>query len=397
MNALLARSCGNLIETAASNFWRCRILYIIGQLGGGGSERQLLYLLRELDRKRYPPGILVWNFSPSDRYVEEIKSIGVPIYWFTRTASQIAKLRALRRFTRSLRAEVIHSCSFFTNFAAYWAAWGASAVAVGSLRGEFTKAKEDSGPLLGRLGARWPQSQIYNSVSSAEIARRSRGIFSPKHIDVIRNGLDLQQFCVFNGYPIVKEYIVGVGSLLSLKRWDRVLTIVDKVRREGAVCKVRIAGDGSERGRLEKQALALGISEYVEFLGATLDVRGLLAKSRFLVHTSETEGCPNAVMEAMACGRPVVAMDAGDIPLLVEDGKTGFVIRQGDEETFARRVVQLLSDDDVCHRMGLAARIKAEREFGLDHLVTRTLDAYRTAGWRDRHSEHSQAETIHPR
>jgi glycosyltransferase involved in cell wall biosynthesis len=211
------------------------------------------------------------------------------------------------------------------------------------------------------------------------MARRSRGIFSPKHINVVRNGIDLQEFTVLNGSPVVEECIVGIGSLLALKRWDRVLRMVEKVRREGAVCKVRIAGDGPERSRLERQAQDLGISQYVEFLGATHDVRVLLEKSRFLVHTSDSEGCPNAVMEAMACGRPVVAMDAGDIPSLVEDGKTGFVIRQGDEATFGKRVVRLLSDDHLCHRMGLAARVKAEQEFGLDNLVTRTLDAYRTA------------------
>jgi len=69
--------------------------------------------------------------------------------------------------------------------------------------------------------------------------------------------------------------------------------------------------------------------------------------------------------------------------LLVEDGKTGFVVRRGDEEKFGQCVMQLLSDEYVCRRMGLAARAKAEREFGLDRLVSETLDAYRTAGWKD--------------
>jgi glycosyltransferase involved in cell wall biosynthesis len=394
---LIASSCGTPTETTASNSGRCRILYIIGQLGWGGSERQLSYLLRELDRKRYPPALLVWNYSPDQHYIDVIRSLSVPIHFFPQDTSSAAKLKGVRRLAQSLGAEVIHSCSFYTNFPAYWAALKTSAVAVGSLRGEFDKGKKDSGPLLGRLSARWPRYQIYNSVSSAEMARRSGGMFSPKHIDVVRNGLDLQQFCVLKGNSIVEEYIVGIGSLLSLKRWDRVLRIVNQVRRRGAECKVRIAGDGPERRRLERQAQDLGISEHVEFLGSTLDVRQLLEKSRFLVHTSDSEGCPNAVMEAMACGRPVVAMDAGDIPLLVEDGKTGFVIREGDEETFEKRVVLLLSDDDLCHRMGLAARVKAERELGLDHLVTCTLDAYRTAGWKDTHSAHSQAELIRPR
>ena len=85
----------------------------------------------------------------------------------------------------------------------------------------------------------------------------------------------------------------------------------------------------------------------------------------------------------MACGIPVVAMDAGDIPYLVEEGKTGFVVRQGDEEAMADRMTRLLNDVSLCKLMGLAARAKAEREFGLQRLVSETLEAYRTGGWKD--------------
>jgi glycosyltransferase involved in cell wall biosynthesis len=109
----------------------------------------------------------------------------------------------------------------------------------------------------------------------------------------------------------------------------------------------------------------------------------LIADSTFLVHTAEDEGCPNVVMEAMACGRAVVAMDAGDVPYLIENGKTGLIVQRGDETTFAECVSQLLCDHELCCRMGLAARAKAEREFGLERLVSETLEAYRSAGWKE--------------
>jgi glycosyltransferase involved in cell wall biosynthesis len=88
-------------------------------------------------------------------------------------------------------------------------------------------------------------------------------------------------------------------------------------------------------------------------------------------------------MEAMACGLPVVAMEAGEISYLVEDSKTGFVVSQGDEAMFVRRLAELLSDDDLRSRLGLAAREKAQREFTLERLVLETLAVYRAAGWRD--------------
>jgi glycosyltransferase involved in cell wall biosynthesis len=363
---------------------KCRILYLVGQLGCGGSERQLSYFLRAINRLRYPSHLLVWNYSPDDRYVEEIRSLGVPIHSFPRGSSSIAKLSETRRLASLLRPELIHSFSFFTNFPAYWAAFNSNAVALGSLRGEFAKSKEDTGPLIGRLSARWPRFQICNSAVVANAIKASGELWSPLNIDVVRNGLDMRQFDHVPQFESSKPLIVGVGSLLPLKRWDRILRIFQRVRAQGYECRLIIAGDGTHRPALERQSRELGLDGHSEFIGVTSDVPELLMRSRLLVHASETEGCPNVVMEAMACGRPVVAMEAGDIPLLVEDGKTGYVIRQGDQETFGQRVIQLLSDEALCRRMGQAARKKAEREFGLERLVAETLAAYEHAGWKDR-------------
>ena len=162
------------------------------------------------------------------------------------------------------------------------------------------------------------------------------------------------------------------------------LQIVAAVRAKKQDLFVRHAGGGPLLTELVEQARQLGLNGSVEFLGPQTETAELLADSMFLIHTADEEGSPNVVMEAMACGRAVVSTDAGDVPYLVEDGKTGFVIGRGDNTTFADRVVELLTDRELCQRMGQAARAKAEQEFGLDSLVPETLAAYRAAGWRER-------------
>jgi glycosyltransferase involved in cell wall biosynthesis len=360
----------------------CRILYIIGQLGCGGLERQMSYLLRAMDRQRYPSHVLVWSYSPDHRYVEEIRSLGVPIHWFPQRASRIAKLCGARRLAQSLGAEVIHSYTFHTNIAAWWATLGSTALPVGSLRGSFLVARRNTGTILGRVCARWPHAQIFNSGAAQKTAEYCATMFKPNHMYVVRNGLDLRYF---SPQPFPHNVtLLAVGSLYPIKRWDRLIKIISLLSARGIQFQVRHVGDGPLRGELEELARRLGVDGLIRFLGPRNDIPELLADSFFLLHTAEAEGCPNVVMEAMACGRAVVAMDAGDIPFLVEDRKTGFVIRPGDEETFGQRVMQLLSDEELCRRMGLAAREKAEREFGLERLVAETLDVYRAAGWKDR-------------
>jgi glycosyltransferase involved in cell wall biosynthesis len=361
----------------------CRLLYVTGWLHTGGQERQLYYLLRTMDRARYKPAVAVWRYREEDIHVPRIQALRVPIHPFSPAWSGAAKLRAFRRLVRQLQPEVIHSYGFYTNFAASWGAWGTRAVAVGSVRSAFAGAEELAGPWLGRLCYRWPRHQIYNSSSAAETARHARSLFVPRHLYVVRNGLDLARF---PSSPLATDgpvRILGVGYLLPVKRWDRLLRAARELKRRGLDYLIRIAGDGPLRGPLEQQAKDLGVLDRVEFLGHRDDIPALLTDATFLVHTAEHEGCPNAVMEAMACGRAVVAMDAGDIASLVDEGKTGFVVPQGDASTLVERMLQLMAERDLCQHMGAAGRAKAERTFTLARLVTETLAAYRAAGGKD--------------
>ena len=88
-------------------------------------------------------------------------------------------------------------------------------------------------------------------------------------------------------------------------------------------------------------------------------------------------------VQSIMLGRAVVSTNVGDVPFLVEDGRTGFVARCGEDATLAERITMLITNHDLCYRMGKSGRTRAEREFGLDRLVSETLAAYRAAGWKE--------------
>jgi glycosyltransferase involved in cell wall biosynthesis len=360
----------------------CRFLYLIGELGPGGSERQLYYLLQGMDREHYRPVVAVWNIRGNNVFGPQIRALGVALHSFPPELSAAAKLREFRRLVGELKPEVVHSYSFYTNFVAHWGSCGTQTVALGSIRNDFTSEKKYAGPWIGRLSSRWPRRQISNSSLAVEVVRRSRNLFVPEQVHLVRNGLDLELFRSVPSITGREVHIVGVGSLIPRKRWDRLLLAALELKRRGLDCLVRIAGDGPLRGSLRQRARDLGLADRIEFIGYTENIPKLLSRATLLVHTADHEGCPNVIMEAMACGRAVVATNVGDVPYLVEDGKTGFVVRRGDDTTLAARMATLITQIDLCRQMGEAGRVKAEREFALDRLVAGTLDAYRASGWK---------------
>ncbi len=361
----------------------CRLLYVVGQLRAGGLERQLFYLLQAMDRRRYKPAVFVWNYQDDDVYVARIRALEVPVWSFSGIHGGRAKLGAFRRLVRQVRPEVLHSYSFYTNLAAYWAAWASNTVPLGSVRSDFLGDKKESGPWLGRLSARWPRCQIFNSEHALREALRVGGLFIPKAMHVVRNGIDLHHFQPSPVPNTARPILLGIGTLIETKRWDRLIKIAARLKKEGNHFKLKIVGAGSLGGALSQVVRDLQIEDRVDLPGQLEDISAELGQASCLVHPSEVEGCPNVIMEAMASGRAVVAVDSGDVTALVEHGKTGFVVAKEDDAALAQYVTLLLTNPGLSQKMGEAAREKANREFGLDRLVRETLSAYRAAGWKD--------------
>ena len=370
---------------------KSRLLYLVGSLASGGLERQLSYLLRAMDRERYQPAVAVWSFCETDVNVREFRALGVPIHALPDGPSPLAKLVALRRLVRRLQPELIHSYSFYTNVAAYLAARAVKAVAVGSVRSDLAWAKREAGRILGPLSAWRPRDQICNSYAAGASGRDGWWGGGPSRRIVVRNGVDLEHFRRMPLNPTGPVRIVGVGNLQPVKRWERLLLAARELKRSGIVYRMTIAGEGPLRNALQQHATELGIADWVDLIGHCRDIPTLLAGATFVAHTAESEGCPNAVIEAMACGRAVVAMDAGDIRSLVDDGITGFVVASGDQAAFTERLVHLSTCSEAAARMGDAGRARVEREFTLERLVRDTFAAYRNAGWTDAASDHHGA------
>jgi len=170
-----------------------RLLYLIGNLGPGGLQRQLYYLLKTMNRARYHPGVVVWSFNEQDIYVPEFRALGVPIYAIPLNAAALYKLISFQRLVRFLKPEIIHSYCFYTNIAVKLASLGLPNGQVGSIRNDFVY-ELGVGGMLGKLNARWPRIQICNSVAASKSIKETKQIFRPTCHFVVHNGLDVESF-----------------------------------------------------------------------------------------------------------------------------------------------------------------------------------------------------------
>jgi glycosyltransferase involved in cell wall biosynthesis len=158
--------------------------------------------------------------------------------------------------------------------------------------------------------------------------------------------------------PAFSGHIVFVGRLDAVKGVPLLLEAFAKARTRHPRARLTIAGDGPARAALETRAAALGVGEAVQFAGYLDEaaVADLLANADMLALPSFAEGLPVVLMEAMASRIPVLATQVAGVPELVEDGVSGFIVPAGDVETLGARLEVLLSDPDLCHRMGEAGQ-----------------------------------------
>jgi len=133
--------------------------------------------------------------------------------------------------------------------------------------------------------------------------------------------------------------------------------------------KALVVGDGPERRQLLALTEELRLTDRVIWLGARTDVEAWLAAMDVFVHTSDFEGMPNAVMEAMAMGLPVVASAVDGTRELIEDGVSGYLLPPGDVDAFAERIRELMEDSHLAHQLGEKAYRHVLERFGMARMI----------------------------
>jgi glycosyltransferase involved in cell wall biosynthesis len=170
-----------------------------------------------------------------------------------------------------------------------------------------------------------------------------------------------------------------VANLRPEKGHDVLLDAAPHILAVHPEAEFVLAGHGPCRSALEAQAHACGVDRHVRFLGECRNVPDILADGDLFVLPSRTEAMPNAVIEAMAAGLPVVASAVGGIPEVIAHGHTGLLVPPDDPLALAASVAQLMNDPARAAALGRSARDFISREFGFGRMVSRFEELYLSA------------------
>ena len=354
----------------------------------GGVEQTLLSIARRLDRCRYHPVIVpIANRGELLRLAEEE---GIDHEWLPMANrwSIIRAGRGLAEIAERRGAVLLHTFGIRSNTLAFIARRRRSIRWV--IRLPNLNWTDYASPVRGWISHRFNNGLIRQADAVQVISPPLRDFVlgwrrPPSRVFLVPNGVDLERVpgpaereCVFEQYPALRGRMVigGVGRLESIKGFDLLLRAFVHVREKYPNALLMLVGEGSKRQALVALASELGLHDQVLFTGYTPFPMRILGIMSVYVSSSRSEGVPNSLLEAMACGTPVIATRVGGVESVLRHGVEGILIEPNCVEALADAMIHLLADRTESLRLAAAARRRVEREFSVETMVSRVQEMY---------------------
>lgn len=347
-----------------------RIVQVIPSLDVGGAER-IAALLALTQRRAGDEVALVSLFDAAGSWIEdELREAGVALHFLGKRPGLDARVvPRLARVFRDLRPEVIHTHLHVLKYVVVARRLARCRVPVAhTVHNLAEREAEGMDRPLSQLAFR--RSVVPVAIGD-EVARSIRTLYRIEPRWTVPNGIIVDDFAPKPGAGEATRASLGIdpevpvlftaGRLNTQKNHAGMLEAFADSRLAKLGALLLIAGDGDLRGDLERQASTLGLEDRVRFLGVVPNVPQLLAAADIFVLSSDWEGNPLVVMEAMAAGKPIAATAVGCVPELVSP-ETGLLVQPGDMAALADGLARLAADRDRARALGATgARIAKER------------------------------------
>jgi glycosyltransferase involved in cell wall biosynthesis len=370
---------------------RIRVMRIIARLNIGGPSFHVVNLNTGLDRARYDSLLVTGMEEPHEGtlkdmaaargvHLEVIPELGRGIHW----REDMVTIGKLFKLMRRYRPHIVHTHTAKAGFVGRIAARLAGVPVVCHtfhghvLKGYFGPLKTGLFIQLEKLGALL-SDRVITLTEGLRDEIISLGISRPDHFGVIPLGFDLSPFARQSRHQggfrrelgiTDKERLVGaVGRLTQIKNLPLLLKAMQRIHRIDPHVHLALVGDGELRQELEDYVDRLGLLPVVHFTGWRSDLPTIYSDLDVVVISSDNEGTPVSLIEAMAAGCPVVATRVGGVGELIADGQTGRLVPPGKVEPLAQSLLRTFQEPQKTRIMARKAQKLILARYHLDRLL----------------------------
>ncbi len=355
---------------------RIRVVHIIEQLGVGGAEKQLLGLLTRMDASRFDQQVCYFR-QKTDSLDGQFRAAGIPTMFIDKDGlSAMRFFRQLRKTLREKRPQIVHTWLYVANF---WGRWAALLARVPRIVTSDRAEIERTTPLVKlyeRLLA--PRTvRLANSQAVAESLHHHYGI-PVERIRIIYNAVGLPecdrdqaraQIRAELSLPVDQKIVLMLGRQSPEKNYPMYLRAGQMVCRRRNDVTFLAVGRQDYKEEIGRVLAGLDMGDRIRWIDGRADVHRWLAAADVFCFTSNHEGFPNAVLEAMHAGLPVVCAAFASAREVLEDGLSGTIVPLNDEQALAREVNALLDDPGRRRHQGEQACQRARQAFSWDVLT----------------------------
>ncbi|MCM8785180.1 MAG: glycosyltransferase [Candidatus Omnitrophica bacterium] len=350
---------------------KIKIGYLIGSSDIGGTEKMILTLVKNLDKNKFE--IIFFCIKGKGRFTEKLKEENFKVYIVNLKKNPFSFINLFFILKRE-NLDILQSFLFVANI-------------LGRIYGKILGIKliissqRSTDPwrkwyhwFLERITKRWVDLIISNSYSAKEILIK-KGRIPRKKIKVIPNGIQILE----NLEKVEKKDFIVIGTIGNLKKAKGYFYLIDAAKiviEKFKNVRFYIIGEGELKQEILKRIKKYSIEQYFVLTGYVENIYDYLRIFDIFVLPSLWEGCPVSLLESMGYGIASIATDVGDVPYIIENGETGYIVKSGDYKKMAERIINLIENKELREKIGQKAREKIKKDYYFEEMVKAYASTY---------------------
>jgi glycosyltransferase involved in cell wall biosynthesis len=361
-----------------------KVLHVMPQIGTGGAERQLYELIIHSDPAKVRHQVFYYSDAKDEQMLNMYRAGNIDLVCVPRHKNH--PVRFLREFVRMIRKEqpdIVHCWLVSGNF------WGRLAAVLAGAKHIIVAWRNCD--LWKPVGARMLEwlthgraHHLANSKACVEFIAKKLWI-SASRFTVVYNGFESEKFNIPGrrkelfghlNIPDDCKIVTMVGRLMVQKNYPMFIQVVRKAKDLGLPLYFIAAGGGPLCDNLIQMARTLDVQGRLSFIGVRNDIPQILASSDIFLFTTNYEGFPNALLEAMAAGLPVITTDFSGVRELVNSPDVGTVVSLNDVDAAVDAIRKYLDDAETTKLIGKNAQHFVQTNFAMPVMVEKTLLLY---------------------